>query len=76
MLSGADAEREWDNKYADCWIWTASKICRNQLHILFVVYSFCSVSNDEAKELWPDGWEEPKPYIRIVPQPDTTRVEA
>jgi thioredoxin-dependent peroxiredoxin len=28
-----------------------------------------SVSNDEAKELWPDGWEEPKPYIRIVPQP-------
>src|SRR5262245_43251074 len=35
-----------------------------------------SVSNDEAKELWPDGWEEPKPYIRIVPQPDTTRVEA
>jgi alkyl hydroperoxide reductase subunit AhpC len=35
-----------------------------------------SVSNDEAKELWPDGWDEPKPYIRIVPQPDTTRVEA
>jgi len=28
-----------------------------------------SVSNDEAKELWPDGWAEPKPYIRIVPQP-------
>jgi alkyl hydroperoxide reductase subunit AhpC len=28
-----------------------------------------SVSNDEAKELWPDGWEEPRPYIRIVPQP-------
>jgi alkyl hydroperoxide reductase subunit AhpC len=28
-----------------------------------------SVSNDEAKELWPEGWEEPKPYIRIVPQP-------
>ena len=28
-----------------------------------------SVSNDEAKEMWPDGWEEPKPYIRIVPQP-------
>ena len=25
-----------------------------------------SVSNDEAKEIWPDGWEEPKPYIRIV----------
>ena len=28
-----------------------------------------SVSNDEAKEIWPDGWQEPKPYIRIVPQP-------
>ena len=28
-----------------------------------------SVSNDQAKELWPEGWEEPKPYIRIVPQP-------
>jgi thioredoxin-dependent peroxiredoxin len=28
-----------------------------------------SVSNDEAREIWPDGWREPKPYIRIVPQP-------
>lgn len=28
-----------------------------------------SVTNDQAKEIWPDGWEEPKPYIRIVPQP-------
>jgi alkyl hydroperoxide reductase subunit AhpC len=28
-----------------------------------------SVSNDEAKEIYPDGWEEPKPYIRIVPEP-------
>jgi alkyl hydroperoxide reductase subunit AhpC len=28
-----------------------------------------SVSNDEARELWPDGWEEPRPYIRIVPAP-------
>jgi len=28
-----------------------------------------SVSNDDAKKIWPDGWEEPKPYIRIVPQP-------
>ncbi|MBM4363742.1 MAG: peroxiredoxin [Deltaproteobacteria bacterium] len=28
-----------------------------------------SVSNDQAKELWPEGWEQPKPYIRIVPQP-------
>jgi alkyl hydroperoxide reductase subunit AhpC len=28
-----------------------------------------SVKEDEAKELWPDGWESPKPYIRIVPDP-------
>src|SRR6266540_5864907 len=28
-----------------------------------------SVSNDEAKETWPEGWQEPRPYIRIVPQP-------
>ena len=28
-----------------------------------------SVSNDEAREIWPEGWEEPKPYIRIVEQP-------
>jgi alkyl hydroperoxide reductase subunit AhpC len=28
-----------------------------------------SVSNEEAKTLYPEGWREPKPYIRIVPQP-------
>jgi alkyl hydroperoxide reductase subunit AhpC len=28
-----------------------------------------SVSNDEAKVLYPEGWKQPKPYIRIVPQP-------
>ena len=28
-----------------------------------------SVSDDQAKEIWPDGWESPKPYIRIVKQP-------
>ncbi|MGX7874122.1 peroxiredoxin [Mesorhizobium sp. ORM6] len=28
-----------------------------------------SVSNDEAKLLYPEGWKQPKPYIRIVPQP-------
>jgi thioredoxin-dependent peroxiredoxin len=28
-----------------------------------------SVSNDEAKEIFGD-WKEPKPYIRIVPQPN------
>jgi alkyl hydroperoxide reductase subunit AhpC len=28
-----------------------------------------SVSDDEAKETYPEGWDSPKPYIRIVPQP-------
>ena len=28
-----------------------------------------SVSDDAAKETYPDGWKSPKPYIRIVPQP-------
>ena len=28
-----------------------------------------SVSDDEAKKIYPNGWKSPKPYIRIVPQP-------
>ena len=28
-----------------------------------------AVSNDEAKELFPGGWKELKPYLRVVPQP-------
>jgi alkyl hydroperoxide reductase subunit AhpC len=28
-----------------------------------------SVSDDEAREKYPEGWDSPKPYIRIVPQP-------
>ncbi len=28
-----------------------------------------SVSNDEAKQKYPQGWKAPKPYLRIVPQP-------
>ena len=28
-----------------------------------------SVSEDEAKQKYPAGWKQPKPYIRIVPQP-------
>jgi alkyl hydroperoxide reductase subunit AhpC len=28
-----------------------------------------SVSDEDAKEQYPEGWESPKPYIRIVPQP-------
>jgi alkyl hydroperoxide reductase subunit AhpC len=29
-----------------------------------------SVSDAEAKEKYPNGWKAPKPYLRIVPQPD------
>ena len=29
-----------------------------------------SVSDDEAREKFPDGWEAPKPYLRKVAQPD------
>src|ERR1035437_2003225 len=28
-----------------------------------------SVSDDEARDKYPDGWESPRPYIRIDPQP-------
>ena len=28
-----------------------------------------SVSNEEAEKTYPDGWESPRPYIRIGPQP-------
>jgi alkyl hydroperoxide reductase subunit AhpC len=27
-----------------------------------------SVSDDEAKQLFPQGWQAPKPYLRIVKQ--------
>ena len=29
-----------------------------------------SVSDDEAKKTYPQGWKAPRPYIRIVPQPE------
>ena len=28
-----------------------------------------ALDNDEAAKLFPDGWEEQKPYLRVVPQP-------
>jgi alkyl hydroperoxide reductase subunit AhpC len=28
-----------------------------------------SVTDEQARETYPDGWESPRPYIRIVPQP-------
>ena len=28
-----------------------------------------SVSDDDARKIYPDGWKAPRPYLRIVPQP-------
>jgi alkyl hydroperoxide reductase subunit AhpC len=28
-----------------------------------------SVSDDDARKTYPEGWKAPRPYIRIVPQP-------
>jgi alkyl hydroperoxide reductase subunit AhpC len=32
-----------------------------------------SVSDEEARKLFPDGWKAPKPYLRIVRQPKSSR---
>jgi alkyl hydroperoxide reductase subunit AhpC len=29
-----------------------------------------AVSDEEARKRWPKGWKAPKPYLRIVPQPE------
>jgi alkyl hydroperoxide reductase subunit AhpC len=29
-----------------------------------------SVSDDDAKKLFPQGWKSPKPYLRIVKSPE------
>ncbi len=31
-----------------------------------------SVSDEEARKIYPEGWKSPRPYIRIVPQPRTS----
>ena len=28
-----------------------------------------SVTDEEAKSIYPEGWKSPRPYLRIVPQP-------
>jgi alkyl hydroperoxide reductase subunit AhpC len=28
-----------------------------------------SVTDDDARKIYPDGWKAPRPYLRIVPQP-------
>ena len=28
-----------------------------------------TITDDEAKTIYPQGWKAPKPYLRIVPQP-------
>jgi hypothetical protein len=31
------------------------------------------VSDDEARRVYPEGWRAPRPYLRIVAQPATSR---
>jgi alkyl hydroperoxide reductase subunit AhpC len=33
------------------------------------VIILASVSNEDAQKKFPNGWQSPKPYLRIVPQP-------
>ena len=33
-----------------------------------------SVSDDEAKKIYPEGWKAPRPYLRIVPDPTSQGV--
>jgi alkyl hydroperoxide reductase subunit AhpC len=35
-----------------------------------------SVSDDAAREIWPEGWEAPRPWMRIVPDPTKERPTA
>jgi alkyl hydroperoxide reductase subunit AhpC len=38
------------------------------------VIILASVSDEDAKKKFPDGWKAPKPYLRLVPQPEDKRV--
>ncbi len=29
-----------------------------------------SLNDEQAREVWPEGWEAPRPWLRIVPQPE------
>lgn len=42
------------------------------VHPMTTGRNFDSVSNDEARDLFGE-WEEPKLYIRVVPQPSWSR---
>jgi alkyl hydroperoxide reductase subunit AhpC len=35
-----------------------------------------AVSDEEAKQTYPDGWKSPKPYLRIVPQPGAAKAKS
>ena len=40
--------------------------CHQTINIIIVP----KVTNDEAKKIYPDGWETIKPYLRKVPDPN------
>jgi len=29
-----------------------------------------TVSDEEARQIYPDGWKAPRPYLRLVPSPE------
>ena len=31
-----------------------------------------SVNDEQAREIWPEGWESPRPWMRIVPDPKSS----
>jgi alkyl hydroperoxide reductase subunit AhpC len=37
------------------------------------VIILASVSDEDAKKKFPGGWKAPKPYLRLVPQPEEKR---
>ena len=39
------------------------------LQMIFATYGWSDVSDEQAKEKYPDGWETVKPYLRVVAQP-------
>jgi hypothetical protein len=49
----------------DATIFRLRRRCESRRDVIFAG----SVSDEAARELWPGGWQAPKPYIRIVPQP-------
>jgi hypothetical protein len=44
-------------------------VCAGATNRQIAVLIAGSVSDEEARQRYPQGWKAPRPYIRIVPQP-------